>query len=329
MNIIINGRVEETVAAPSWEHKRRDMPIPLSSLGTKAGQIGELSHALIRAWRVSRAIYKLPKRMFRETRSSFRGSAVLPDMFCTQITHYLKNSRNRVEFSWTNYDEPQMFHLGVFLCDSKSPETLANQVWQSGQVKEAEAEKRVLAIINNRTGNAAKSDDSDDDDDVMCLEVTRRIKLLCPVTFMRIEVPCRGRACMHLQCYDLSGYLLVTRNTKAFNTRWKCPECHLYVRPDELVIDGFVQKILSGTEEEASVVELQPDASYRVVTEDELKEESKRAEKQRQLASGGQAGASSPEGDVKASQDGPAKKAFEVVEMCKTLPTESFIAERF
>ncbi|KAF4638914.1 MIZ/SP-RING zinc finger domain-containing protein [Toxoplasma gondii] len=258
MNIIINGRVEETVAAPSWEHKRRDMPIP--------------------------------------------------------ITHYLKNSRNRVEFSWTNYDEPQMFHLGVFLCDSKSPETLANQVWQSGQVKEAEAEKRVLAIINNRTGNAAKSDDSDDDD-VMCLEVTRRIKLLCPVTFMRIEVPCRGRACMHLQCYDLSGYLLVTRNTKAFNTRWKCPECHLYVRPDELVIDGFVQKILSGTEEEASVVELQPDASYRVVTEDELKEESKRAEKQRQLASGGQAGASSPEGDVKASQDGPAKKAFEVVEM--------------
>ncbi|CBZ56311.1 Suppressor of variegation 2-10, isoform E,related [Neospora caninum Liverpool] len=259
MNIVVNGRVEETVAAPSWEHKRRDMPIP--------------------------------------------------------ITQYLKNSRNRIEFTWTNYDEPQVFHIGVFLCDSRTPDSLSKQVWQCGQLNEPEAEKRVLDIINNRTGNSGKSDDSDDDDDVMCLEVTRRIKLLCPVTFTRIEVPCRGRACMHLQCYDLAGYLLVTKNTKAFNTRWKCPECHLYVRPDELVIDGFVQKILSGTDEDATVVELQADASFRVVTEDELKEESKRAEKQRQLASGGQAGGSSPEGELKASQDGPAKKAFEVVEM--------------
>lgn len=73
----------------------------------------------------------------------------------------------------------------------------------------------------------------------------------------RIEVPCRGRSCLHLQCYDLAGYLLVTKNTKAFNTRWKCPECHLYVRPDELVIDGFVQKVLADTDEDATVVELE------------------------------------------------------------------------
>ncbi|PFH31328.1 MIZ/SP-RING zinc finger domain-containing protein [Besnoitia besnoiti] len=268
INITVNGRTEETVAAPSWEHKRRDTPIP--------------------------------------------------------ITQYLKTSRNRIEFTWTNYDEPQQFHLAVLLCESKTPDALANQVWQQGQVAEADAEKRVLDIIGNRSGkdSAQSSADDSDDDDVMCLEVTRRIKLLCPVTFTRIEVPCRGRACRHLQCYDLAGYLLVTKNTKAFNTRWKCPECHLYVRPDELVVDGFVQKVLSNTDEEATVVELEPDASFRVVTEKELKEESKRAEEQRQLASnagmrglkdGGRQ--ASPEGETNLSRDGPAKKAFEVVEM--------------
>lgn len=42
-----------------------------------------------------------------------------------QITQYLKNSRNRIEFTWTNFDDPKVFHLAVFLCDTRSPDVLA------------------------------------------------------------------------------------------------------------------------------------------------------------------------------------------------------------
>ncbi|PHJ24363.1 miz sp-ring zinc finger domain-containing protein [Cystoisospora suis] len=269
INIIVNGRTEESVAAPSWEHKRRDMPIP--------------------------------------------------------ITQYLKNSRNRIEFTWTNFEDPKIFHLAVLLCDTRTPDFLSEEVWKQGRLQEPEARQRVLDIINNRRGQSASSKSSgsgsdSEEEEVMCLEVTRRIKLVCPVTFTRIEIPCRGRSCLHLQCYDLAGYLLVTKNTKAFNTRWKCPECHLYVRPDELVIDAFVQKVLADTDEDATVVELEQDASYRVVSEKELTEESKRAEEQRQLASGEDLRALAAD-DRRLNEggsqpaEGPPRKAFEIVEM--------------
>lgn len=62
---------------------------------------------------------------------------------------------------------------------------------------------------------------------------------------------------MHLQCYDLSGYLLVSRSTKAFNSRWRCPQCHLTVLPSDLQVDCFFQHLLAQTKEEDIEVELQ------------------------------------------------------------------------
>ena len=73
----------------------------------------------------------------------------------------------------------------------------------------------------------------------------------------RIEIPCRGKACGHLQCYDLGGYLQVSRSTKAFNSRWRCPQCHLTVLPADLVVDAFFLQLLRETGEDDTEVELQ------------------------------------------------------------------------
>lgn len=94
-----------------------------------------------------------------------------------------------------------------------------------------------------------------EDDDVACVERTQRFKLSCPITLMRMMIPARGRHCRHLQCFDLESFIQVTKGSKAFNNRWKCPECPLILRTDVLVVDKFVEDILRTVSRHRTVVE--------------------------------------------------------------------------
>lgn len=89
-----------------------------------------------------------------------------------------------------------------------------------------------------------KANASVEDDELECVERSQRFKLTCPITLMRMAIPARGRDCRHLQCFDLESFIQVTKGSKAFNNRWKCPECPLILRSDVLVIDPFVAEIL-------------------------------------------------------------------------------------
>lgn len=83
-----------------------------------------------------------------------------------------------------------------------------------------------------------------EDDELQCVERKQKFKLTCPITLTRIGIPARGRDCRHLQCFDLDSFVQVTKGSKAFNNRWKCPECPLILRTDVLVVDPFVTEIL-------------------------------------------------------------------------------------
>lgn len=89
-----------------------------------------------------------------------------------------------------------------------------------------------------------KANRSIEDDDLECVEQNQRFRLSCPITLMRIMIPARGDDCRHLQCFDLESFIQVTKGSKAFNNRWKCPECPLILRNDAIVIDPFVSEIL-------------------------------------------------------------------------------------
>uniref|UniRef100_A0A8K9X461 Protein inhibitor of activated STAT, 4b n=1 Tax=Oncorhynchus mykiss TaxID=8022 RepID=A0A8K9X461_ONCMY len=52
-----------------------------------------------------------------------------------------------------------------------------------------------------------------------------QVSLICPLGKMRLSVPCRGRKCGHLQCFD--GTLYLQMNEK--RPTWTCPVCHKLV----------------------------------------------------------------------------------------------------
>eukprot|EP00928_Gymnodinium_smaydae_P036971 TRINITY_DN25742_c0_g6_i1.p1 TRINITY_DN25742_c0_g6~~TRINITY_DN25742_c0_g6_i1.p1 ORF type:complete len:457 (-),score=57.16 TRINITY_DN25742_c0_g6_i1:20-1390(-) len=84
-------------------------------------------------------------------------------------------------------------------------------------------------------------------DGVECLS-SNRLQLTCPITLDRVHVPARGRTCLHLRCFDLAAYCRSSRGMSAFNKRWSCPVCGDQLRPEDLCIDAYVERVLAETD---------------------------------------------------------------------------------
>ncbi|EER06762.1 sumo ligase, putative [Perkinsus marinus ATCC 50983] len=76
---------------------------------------------------------------------------------------------------------------------------------------------------------------------------TRALRLTCPLSYARMEYPARGRDCTHIQCFDLEWFIRAQKMMAAFNNRWKCAVCDAVLRPDKILIDGFILAILRAT----------------------------------------------------------------------------------
>ncbi|KAJ3448346.1 tonalli isoform b [Anaeramoeba flamelloides] len=67
------------------------------------------------------------------------------------------------------------------------------------------------------------------------------ISFKCPLSKKRISVPARGLKCKHLQCFDLGAFIRHAEMTK----KWICPCCSQPITLRDLVVDGFIEKILT------------------------------------------------------------------------------------
>ncbi|KAJ6239342.1 zinc finger miz domain-containing protein [Anaeramoeba flamelloides] len=65
--------------------------------------------------------------------------------------------------------------------------------------------------------------------------------LRCPLSRKRIKTPSRSIKCKHLQCFDLAQFIKFAE----FSKKWICPCCNIKIKINELIIDGFVQEIIS------------------------------------------------------------------------------------
>lgn len=109
-------------------------------------------------------------------------------------------------------------------------------------------------------------EEGDDDDEISCV-ISNKLKLRCPLSFERVTIPVRGDSCVHLQCFGLGAYLESNVKMRALNNRWTCPVCGNPLRPKDLRIDGYVEKVLKDTPEHVDEVEILPGADYKVVEE--------------------------------------------------------------
>ncbi|SCN61477.1 E3 SUMO-protein ligase PIAS, putative [Plasmodium chabaudi chabaudi] len=163
-----------------------------------------------------------------------------------KITHVLHAGNNNIDINITNYDPPKLFVLAFLLCKIETEQSIIENIILNSSLSFKEAKNRIIHILSIKH----------DDDEVMCMEVNRKISLNCPFSLDRILIPCRGVKCSHIQCFDLKSFIDITKKTKAFNNRWKCPVCSFFLRPRHLVIDTFITYILSQVPKDIKEVEL-------------------------------------------------------------------------
>lgn len=114
-------------------------------------------------------------------------------------------------------------------------QTLYNvYIWLSNKqsIAELKAEVAKRIIPKNRTlaDLSAKADDTD------IITTSTIMKLKDPVSFMRIQIPCRGSSCEHLGCFDLETYLSMQEQAP----QWECPLCSKKAPFSDLAVDEYV-----------------------------------------------------------------------------------------
>lgn len=62
------------------------------------------------------------------------------------------------------------------------------------------------------------------------------MSLKCPLSTLRIDVPCRSSVCSHNQCFDASSFLQLQEQAPT----WTCPVCNKAAAYEHLQVDQSV-----------------------------------------------------------------------------------------
>ncbi|PTB71375.1 zf-MIZ-domain-containing protein [Trichoderma longibrachiatum ATCC 18648] len=84
------------------------------------------------------------------------------------------------------------------------------------------------------------------------------LSLKCPLSYMRLEVPCRSVRCTHLQCFDATSYLQLQEQ----GPQWLCPICNKPAPFEQLAVDGYVKAILEKTPKSLETVTIEPNGKW-------------------------------------------------------------------
>lgn len=85
------------------------------------------------------------------------------------------------------------------------------------------------------------------------------LSLKCPLSYMRLRLPCRSITCTHIQCFDGNSYLQLQEQ----GPQWLCPVCNKSAPFENLAVDDYVRDILERTSEDAEQVTIEPDGHWR------------------------------------------------------------------
>jgi hypothetical protein len=141
---------------------------------------------------------------------------------------------------------------------------------------EEQARERVCKLLEDNWNEGITATEEDEDDEIQCV-IANKLKLRCPLSFERVVIPVRGDSCMHLQCFGLGAYLASNEKMRALNNRWTCPVCTNVLRPRDLRIDGYVQKVLADTPDHVDEVQIMPGGDCKWIEESELGQAAERA----------------------------------------------------
>jgi len=155
------------------------------------------------------------------------------------ITSNVKNITATNELELACYDDGR-YALQVAVCEYRGPEALLVEMKKSMPVIPYEqAMNEAKSYLNCQT---VVLDDDDDDDVDASNNVSLTFSLDCPFSKKPMQTPVRGKACKHMQCFDLLNFL--SSNSFPSARRWRCVCCEAFVSVEDLVICGLFQRML-------------------------------------------------------------------------------------
>ncbi|BAE61774.1 unnamed protein product [Aspergillus oryzae RIB40] len=95
-----------------------------------------------------------------------------------------------------------------------------------------------------------------DDTDIVATSSVMSLK--CPLSTLRIAVPCRSVICTHNQCFDAYSFLQLQEQAPT----WSCPVCSKATSFESLQIDQYVDDILRSTSTDVEQVVVEPDGRW-------------------------------------------------------------------
>lgn len=186
---------------------------------------------------------------------------------CYNLTPLLRQGPNTLEMKFTpkpDAAEEESYCVGVVLTRPRAVQAIIQRIRAQSKETVSSGRTRVHRILAQVAVNEAKSDEC---------KVTgnfgRVMKPVCPVSHCPIEDAAIGRACNHVQVFDLSAYIAVNQRMRALDKRWTCPVCSLHLRPDDVVLDPFAQGILDtvrGTEDTVDSIVFNEDCTWNTVS---------------------------------------------------------------
>lgn len=146
--------------------------------------------------------------------------------------------------------DPELYAFALFLVDTITAESLYALMSKSQMTVEA--------------GKAFLSTHMPICDDVYTDTFCQVLR--CPLTRVLPDIPVRGTRCSHVQCFDLSAYIVLQEAGKSH--RWRCPIC--LSAAISVVVDTYIQKIVCEAKEVgAFAAEFEASGGYRLVVENE------------------------------------------------------------
>ncbi|KAJ7357317.1 PINIT domain-containing protein [Mycena albidolilacea] len=171
------------------------------------------------------------------------GTAPPPD-----LSKYIRltTATNKVELMYVNTQQPvqsKKFYLLVQLVETVKVETLVEELKQTGYKSSHDIRRDMISSMTV-------------DEDIVA--GPQKMSLKCPLSYMRVNTPCRSRKCTHSQCFDATSWYSVMEQT----TTWLCPVCERTLDPKDLIVDGYVDEILKTSSEDVEDVIVEADGEW-------------------------------------------------------------------
>jgi len=95
-----------------------------------------------------------------------------------------------------------------------------------------------------------------EDADIVATSTVMSLK--CPLSTLRISVPCRSTICTHNQCFDATSFLQLQEQAPT----WTCPVCNKATNFEALQVDKYVANILESTSPAVEQVTIEPNGEW-------------------------------------------------------------------